>query len=355
MKQWEAVGLLTILLASPVAGQHLGAGVPAKSDAHVLLDPGRGIRQGGDTVDSATVIPGLPFLDTGATCGYGNDYDEVCPYANSVSPDVVYSFTPSHQHLIDIDLCGSAYDTKLYVYDQELELIACNDDYYTDMACGVYVSRLEAVLVESGQTYYIVIDGYGGDCGEYVIEIFEIIGEHVECPVDGVEENEPPLVDGYVDAWNGGCNSPEHGYPFQQLTPGADGRLEFCGVSGWYEYQGSDYRDTDWFEIVIGEGGIVTWTCDAEFSTYMFELGPLDCDEVGVLQSLTAGPLDPATMIITGTPQQVVWIWVGSTVFVPPAGYPVNEYDYVLTLEGLMPGVIAVEAATWSAVKNRYR
>jgi hypothetical protein len=47
-------------------------------------------REGGENLDSAVPEPGLPFTDTGATCDNFNDYDEVCPFTGSTSPDVVY-------------------------------------------------------------------------------------------------------------------------------------------------------------------------------------------------------------------------------------------------------------------------
>ncbi|MBD3232619.1 MAG: hypothetical protein GF315_02735, partial [candidate division Zixibacteria bacterium] len=53
------------------------------------------ILQGGDTVNDATPIGAVPYSNTGTTSGYTNDYDEVCPFTGSTSPDVVYSFVPS--------------------------------------------------------------------------------------------------------------------------------------------------------------------------------------------------------------------------------------------------------------------
>jgi hypothetical protein len=46
-------------------------------------------RTGGETIEDATVIPSLPYTDTGATCGYGHDYTD-CVY-NAGAPDVVYA------------------------------------------------------------------------------------------------------------------------------------------------------------------------------------------------------------------------------------------------------------------------
>ncbi len=129
-------------------------------------------RQGGDTVATATAITVLPFSGAGTTVGYTNNYDAVCPYTGSTSPDVVYSLVPCMDGALDITLCaGSLYDTKLYVLDAALTVIACNDDL-----CPGYVSELtaangEAVPVTAGATYYIVVDGYFGASGSYTIDV----------------------------------------------------------------------------------------------------------------------------------------------------------------------------------------
>ncbi|MCK4694155.1 MAG: hypothetical protein KAT74_00260, partial [Candidatus Cloacimonetes bacterium] len=132
-------------------------------------------RQGGDNIGSATVISGLPYTDTGTTMGYTDDYDEVCPYTGSTSPDVVYAYTPSGDESINIDLCNSWYDTKVYVYENGWtpgSPYACNDDYYYGGdPCGSYVSAIFNLDIYGGNTYYIVVDGYGGDYGDYEINI----------------------------------------------------------------------------------------------------------------------------------------------------------------------------------------
>ena len=72
---------------------------------------------------------------------------------------------------VNIDLCLSQFDTKVYICDGACggvnsgTALYCNDD-----ACGVngWRSRLEGVIFEAGQTYYIVVDGYGTtDLGDF--------------------------------------------------------------------------------------------------------------------------------------------------------------------------------------------
>jgi hypothetical protein len=353
------IGLVVFcLVAAAAAAPPWSARLPAKSDATIVPRPAAGARQGGDLIADATVIPVLPFFDTGTTAGYNDDYDEVCPYSISTSPDVVYTFFCLSDQSIDIDLCGSLYDTKLYVYDADLNLVACNDDYYFDGVCGVYVSALFGIALEAGMQYYIVIDGYGGDYGDYELAVYEILGDPCTgyCLPGYEEENEPELMDEYVDAYNGGCNSPEFGNPFQALW-GQDETetLYFCGLSGWYEFDGSNYRDTDWFTAVIGETGTAEWICEPQFDVAMFQLGPLDCGEVGVLQNATAACMDPGMLTVTGEPGAVVWLWIGPTAFEAPDWYEEHEFEYLMSLTGIQPGPVAVARATWSRVKAMYR
>jgi hypothetical protein len=205
------------------------------------------------------------------------------------------------------------------------------------------VSRIWGLDLEDGVTYYVVIDGYGGDAGEYVLNIDEYHGHGVSCPYGSELEDEPTIEDGYVDAYNGGCNSPEFGNPFGTIT-----QPWFCGVSGWYVLDGGNLRDTDWFEIVVPDVGYVEIIGDADFETYMFELAPQDCGSVSVVQSVTCGPFSEATITIPGEVGSTIWFWVGPTTFEGPT----NEYLYVLFTN--LPGTVATSPHSWSSVKGLF-
>ena len=159
--------MITIMLAlgfvGVAAAHDLGNQAPVKPVVTYPKNVPNPERQGGDTIGTATVLSYPFFYETGTTAGYTDNYDEACPDAQSTSPDVVYSYTPWFDGDYNFDLCGSAYDTKLYIYDSSLQLVACNDDYYYGGGCGNYVSFLACVPLSAGQTYYIIIDGYGGD------------------------------------------------------------------------------------------------------------------------------------------------------------------------------------------------
>ena len=325
---------------------------PTKTPATVVPnvpDPGR---QGGDIIADAAVIPDIPYYITGTTTGFNDDYDEACPYTGSTSPDVVYVYTPPMERVLTIDLYGSAYDTKIYVYDEFLVLVACNDDFYPN-----YVSKLENVALVGGMAYFIVIDGYGGDHGDYILHILEYIPPEpceLVCPDDGFPEGEPPLVDGYVDAYNGGCNHPD--VPFQDLFGDEQGNLVLCGVAGWYLYNGSNYRDTDWFFLYAGPTGTVEVTADVECTTYIVEGGPHDCNVPAVIQLIEISDCEPAVMTMTGyEPGGLIWFIVLSSTFEPPDPDFGNEYDYIVWFSGLMPTTVANETASWSSVKALFR
>jgi hypothetical protein len=152
--------------------------------------------QGGENIGDAIPIPTLPYSDIGLTNGYIDDYYEPCDRPGpGGSPDVVYSYFASQNEMVDITLCMASYfDTKLYIYENVYtpgNPYACDDDY-----CPGLLSQLNSVIFSSGNTYYIVVDGWGGEEGDYSIDIFP--HQQVEpcpCPLVEVEPNDtlPPI------------------------------------------------------------------------------------------------------------------------------------------------------------------
>ncbi len=343
--------VLMIALVGSAAAVDLGTvSKDIKTNDHVGMNPGTPDgREGGEDMATAVAVTALPYGDTGNTTDNINDYDAVCPYSGSTSPDVVYSFTPATDMLLSCDLLGSTYDTKIYVMDGDMNLIDCNDDFHPG-----YVSFIEAAPLSGGIEYFIIVDGYGGDAGDYVLTLTEFIAAPpciLTC--DGLAEGEPTLVDGYEDAFNGGCNSPEFGNPFLDLTAAADenGELALCGVSGWYNENTT--RDTDWMYVQFGELGMIEWTLDAELPVYGFLLGG-DCDSGPTVdEQITAGPCTPATLVLQGNPGDVIMLWVGPTEYGGPAGN--QEFNYVGDFTGLMPGVVATDNVSFDGIKSLYR
>ncbi len=219
----------------------------------------------GETCATAASIPSVPFSGTGNTCDCSDDYDTACTFTGSTSSDSVYVYTPAVDECVDISLCnGSAYDTKVYVFQNNCATpaIACNDDSCSspNFPFGPYVSSLSGLNLVGGQTYYIVVDGYGGECGDYVLEINPCAGPcNVVCPPSSTPENEPVCADEYDDQFNGGCNSASP--VFSNIACGQTS----CGTSGNFLFGGLEYRDTDWYKITLGVDTQLTWTVESEF------------------------------------------------------------------------------------------
>ena len=330
------------IAGSPDSWNHRSEPAPRQVGAHPAYDS----REGGENISSAIVVPGdvnlLPFHDTGATCDNVNDYDEACPYAGSTSPDVLYSFTPSEDIVAVIDLCASAYDTKVYVYDAAQNLIACDDD-----GCGTsgFQSVIYGLSLTGGSTYYIVIDGYGGDCGAYDLTV-DRRNCVVECPPDAQIEGEPPCEDGYADVFNSGCNSST--LQWSALDVRSDGCAIVCGQSCTYIWNGSSYRDTDWYDATAS-GGMVTFTCQAEFPLQIILFQWTYCTDFPYLYAL-APACSPAELSHAFTHGQELWLWVG-----PQFYGDIPESNYVFTVCGLASVSTPVEQTSWGIIKSRYR
>jgi hypothetical protein len=100
-----------------------------------------------------------------SSCG-GND-----------TADVWHCWTADRTGVAIFDLCDSAYDTTLSVFDAcGGEELACNDD-----ACGSR-SLLE-LFVEEGVTYYVRVAGFNGATGDYTFVVYS--GAAACCPPSG--------------------------------------------------------------------------------------------------------------------------------------------------------------------------
>jgi len=329
--------LLILGLAASSPALDLGTAAPAKGPANKVHLPAT--RQGGDTIQDAIAID-LPYMDSGTTAGFAHDTDEACPYEGSDSPDVVYTFTPATDMIIAVDMIGSAYDTKVYIYDSNLTLVACNDDYYSD-----YTSKIEEAAVLAGEPYFLVIDGYGGEAGEYELAVGEL-GTIPECPIDcfnqGIVEDEPTISDDRIDLHNGGCDVDPINPPIQTLQ-----YQLFCGKTGYYSDNGVPSRDTDWLVYSVTETGIFTFTIGVEEPTLAAILSPTECGSATVIQDYTIEPCDHQTVTLNLTPGSDIWVWIAPAAFWEGDTY---EYDYMLIPEG----VLAVESHSLTSIKGLF-
>jgi len=276
----------------------------------------------GDTIEDPFVIDDLPFTGSGDTCPFAHDYDEACPYTGSTSPDVVYRYDCEFTSPVIIDLCASQYDTKVFVYENEYvhgDPMACNDD---SPGCGPNGYR-SWLMVEfyAGNTYYIVVDGYGSDCGVYEMYVQNFL-HCAPCPGGAFIETEPFCIDPENDVHNGGCNSDPPVFDYLEPSEGDlanESEITFRGIAQ--------------FSLRIGfvdgregcEGG-------SGFSSYI-DVQP--CEHAELTETLPAG---------------IWWLWVG------PVGYTdvMCGEPYACELTGYTT-VTPVESTSWSMLKALHR
>ncbi|MBN2777206.1 MAG: hypothetical protein JXR36_06175 [Bacteroidales bacterium] len=155
-----------------------------------------------------TPISSLPFNETSTTCGGVDDITSsnaiVCSSSSYYTgEDVVYSFTPSIDGLVTIDLTSTGTFTGIMLY----EGCPMNGQGGSCLAYRQSSAGNESLCINLQQdiTYYLVIDSYDSpDCNPYTINI------SAPDPV-GVENDFPcaatPIAIGGLQAGDNSCSS----------------------------------------------------------------------------------------------------------------------------------------------------
>jgi hypothetical protein len=308
--------IATLILAVAATGALAKDKVEYTCSDLVVLTDGSGERVGGDTMATATAITSLPYTDSGDTSTFVDDYDVVCPYSGSTSPDVVYSFTAPADMTIDADLCGSSYDTKMYITDSIGTVIACNDD-----SCPGYMSELFAVALTAGETYYIFVDGYGGSSGAYVLN------------VEGVIPVEPPAN----DVCDGAINLDEMGQSFVVDT--CDGYTNaYSDASSCTNYSANG-ADAIYYAVLPVGGQIdVCITAGFDLSLYLVT----DCSDIA--GSCVAGD-------DSGNPECISYTGGPGTYYLVVDAYSTNACgEITVTVDNLVP----TDDTSFSTIKSLF-
>ncbi|MEE8573256.1 MAG: hypothetical protein V3T20_08315 [Gemmatimonadota bacterium] len=337
-----ALALVLPMVLAVSASQSLDNALPRKDSPDVGTNEPK--FQGGDTIETCTVIGDLPYYTTGTTAGYVHNYDEVCPYSGSTSPDVVYCWTADFTGFVDIHTCESAYDTKLYVYENEYTpgaYHACNDDNY-NCPGPVYRSWIEQMPVTDPSTYYIVVDGYGGDFGDYLFNMYEVEGpvecDPFACPPGAFDENEPDCYDGYVDTTNIGCNGNPGVFQYPPFP------TAICGTSG--NYDDNTMRDMDWFQFTLTEPMDFEVCVCADFQVRLWILW--GCDS-RITIATDAGPAGYELCLLETIGPGIYYIVISTDGWL---GIPCGSEYWATVTEA---GFTAVREASWGAIKAMYR
>jgi hypothetical protein len=306
--------------------------------------PQPAVLSGGDTFATATVIPALPYADGGNTCTFTNDYDPPCASETHTARDVVYSFSPTANVCVDISLCGSGFDTELVVYQNNVgTVVACQDD---SPDCSLQ-SHLTGVALTAGNTYYIVVDGYAAACGNYTLNVTQCPPPPVcsPCPAVATLEGEPVCSNGYVDNYNGGCNS----VPPVVTSLLCEPSVTVCGTYGTFDLNGS--RDTDWYQVTVD----LPTTINASVNGHGLTGSALAIIDTACPPNLLCGQFNPTAECATVTCSAAVApgtyrIFVASFFDNTPCGS-----TYVLSLSGLTCQPVATHSTSWGTLKGLYR
>ncbi|MCF7912704.1 MAG: T9SS type A sorting domain-containing protein [Candidatus Cloacimonetes bacterium] len=149
---------------------------------------------------------------------------------------VWYEFTIDQLYQdVAVSLCGSSFDTKLYVYAEcGASYIGYNDDY-----CGVQ-SQINFATLEAG-TYYVDVLGYSSAYGDYEL-----------------------VVSGTIPPTGETC---ELAFPYYMINdPAQVGTTTVAGEFVWYEF----YLDSTYFNVTVS-------LLNSEFDTMLEVWG--DCDD----------------------------------------------------------------------------
>jgi len=148
------------------------------TDTHTCANPGPGEACNNPfVIDMSAWVPGGAdtYTDSGDTTTAINNYDysDYGCGSTMTTGEYVYSFTPPIEMDFEIDLCGSAYDTKLVITDNCPSSVT--ECYYNDDDSGGCSpqSAIHCQTYQAGVTYYIFVEGYGANVGAYTLNIVE--------------------------------------------------------------------------------------------------------------------------------------------------------------------------------------
>ncbi len=235
-----------------------------------VRDPANPLDQGNDACP-ATVISGLPFTDTGTTTGQADNYNPaqlIGGCFNNFAPDVIYSFVAPYTQSYTISTDGSSFDTYLYIQTggacPGTTTVECDDDD------GVGLQSLITRVLNAGETYYIIVDGYSSASGNYVLNVFDNC--NVDCQPGDIQECFETRDSTHAQVnCNGGCENPIYGgvESWQDIQP----CQTVCGR--FFTYigpNGSNSRDVDVYRVTLAEACSLAFTVNSEVGYQIYVL-----------------------------------------------------------------------------------
>src|SRR5438552_5569533 len=206
---------------------------------------------------SPTVLPAQGGTISGTTSGT-SALAGSCG-SSGTAPEHVFQWTPTVSGTAIIQTCGAGttFDTVLYLRSGSCasgpEVAAgCNDDACLNATGLIRASRLTPT-VTAGQTYFIVVDGYGGSQGTFSLTVTPPLPTTTTTTLPG----------------GGGCSSPmvlpASGGTVSGATSGTSALVGSCGSSGT-----SPERVYQWTPAASGTATIQTCGAGTTFDTVLY-------------------------------------------------------------------------------------
>jgi len=147
--------------------------------------------------DNAVTIPPSGGVFTGSTTG-SDTLSGSCG-GGATGPEKVYQWSPDISGTATIETCGTGtdYDTVVYMRSGDCEAgteISCNDDACANSTGSALASRITPT-VTAGQTYFIIVDGFGSSSGNFTLFV--------------IPPNPPPIPDVKANGSDGPVTIPQ--------------------------------------------------------------------------------------------------------------------------------------------------
>ncbi len=221
---------------------------------------------------------------TGSTAQATADNAPFCGTSNS-APGVWYQFVGTGGPVV-ASLCnGTTYDSKLTVYSGSCGALTCIDG--NDDACGTQ-SEVQFAST-AGQTYYILVHGFGSATGNFSLELTCIVPPTNDDPCSA-----QALAFGNNDYAHIGLTADS-----TEVNPGAGSGASSCNsTDGWCSFE-LDVDNTSWWTFVAPAGGSVNIVADG-FDSQIAVYSASDCNDYGTFVEVGAND-DSGDDIIAGS------------------------------------------------------
>jgi len=114
----------------------------------------------GDQMNNPIPVTSIPYLDSSTT-----DSCFTNTFNGNPSKDVWYCYVSDTSTYFNFSLCGSSFDTYMYITDSSGTTISSSDNDCSSQ------SQIGGLYINSGDTVYIVVEGTGSNSGAYVLNI----------------------------------------------------------------------------------------------------------------------------------------------------------------------------------------